>query len=71
MHDGPELSTVLEGEVTVRMNEDGGETVYTAEQTYSVPAETFFSVRNDGDTPARFIATLMIPEGKATTTPKQ
>jgi quercetin dioxygenase-like cupin family protein len=69
-HSGPELFAVLEGELTLRLDDEGTETVYTTGQASSVPGGVFFQLRNDSDAPTRFLATLMIPEGQPVMTPR-
>lgn len=70
MHGGPELVLVLEGEVTLVLEEDGSETVYGAGETFSLPADTFLQVRNNSDQNATLIVTFLLPEGATLTTPR-
>ena len=65
-HGGHHVVTVLDGAVTV--NEDGVERVYQAGQSFIEPIEHEHQIYNDGDLPARLVATTLLGEGGEMTT---
>ena len=60
---GKAIITVVTGEIA-RIEEDGGTTVFRAGQTFPESAEDEFDVdRNNGNTPARLLATFLLVPG--------
>jgi quercetin dioxygenase-like cupin family protein len=66
-HGGRGIVTVLEGVMTVRM-EDGTETTYQAGEMWAEEPGEYAEVGNAGDAPARVMVTFILPEGAQLTT---
>jgi steroid delta-isomerase-like uncharacterized protein len=66
-HGGEGIVTVLEGEITVRM-EDGTENTYTAGEFWVEHSGEYAEVGNAGDEVTRAVAVFILPEGAELTT---
>ena len=69
-HGGIGVVTVIEGEITVRL-EDGTETTYAVGEMWVEQPGEFAEVGNAGDAPARVVATFLLPEGAELTTVRE
>lgn len=69
-HGGVGVVTVLEGEMTVRM-EDGTEQTYAAGEMWLEHPGEHAEVGNAGDAVARVVATFILPEGAELTTVRE
>ncbi|WP_189008414.1 cupin domain-containing protein [Deinococcus malanensis] len=70
MHGGVELTTVLEGEVTLRREKDSSVKTYKAGEMYMVNAGEFIQVSNTSQSKASFVVTFLLPKGATLTTNK-
>ncbi len=70
-HGGPILVTLLEGELTVRLEESGTETVYKAGDFWIEEPGHMIAAGNEGEENARLVATVLLPEGAEATTIKE
>ncbi len=70
-HGGPDLITVLEGEVTLRLEATGEETVYGAGEFWTETPGMVHVASNAGQDTARIAAAFLLPEGASLTTVKE
>ena len=66
-HGGVELATVLDGEITVRRNQE--ETTYKAGEGWAEPTGNILTTGNLGSANARLSAAFLLPKGAKLTTP--
>ena len=69
-HGGRGIITVVEGEVTSRM-EDGTETTYQAGDMWVEEPGDYAEVGNTGEAPARVFVSFLLPEGAELTTVRE
>lgn len=69
-HGGRGIVTVIEGEMTVRM-EDGTETTYQVGEMWVEEPGEHAEVGNAGEAPARVVVAFLLPEGAELTTVRE
>jgi quercetin dioxygenase-like cupin family protein len=70
-HGGPNLITVLAGEITLQDDATGEKTVYRPGEFWAEDTTDVFAVGNDGTEDARVVAAFLLPEGASLTTSKE
>jgi quercetin dioxygenase-like cupin family protein len=70
-HGGPDLITLLAGEVTVHLDATGVETVYNAGEFWTETPGVIHMVSNTGQETARMSVVFLLPEGATLTTVKE
>jgi quercetin dioxygenase-like cupin family protein len=61
-YNGLSVTTLVDGQLAVR-DDSNDETVYTASDHFTVESGSEHALTNDGDTPARTVTTVLLPEG--------